>query len=733
MSVTWIRIGLRRVARPYNLLLAGALVVVALLGIAGLAVAQGFSMQAQRAAARSIEGPQAVAAGAQQLLVRDTAFTLVAVWDRIQAADSLGVDPSALPAPGQTRLSDPLWDELGTAAGPAVEARLPGHLSGGLDQRLLLGPDEKVAFSGMRPQQQPPDHLAGGGAGPRPPTVGLGVIMALLLVPAASMVFVAARFDQRGRRRVLADLRALGASRRQLRVVILSEAMVMASGAVVAAALLWRVVRSWVGSSGLLGVRFFAADLGVPALGVAAVAAAVVIIGAVAALHALDQLDLATAIPGEADSDAPEPAVLWSAGLLAAGIVGLHVTAAVAEGLGDLQLGLLEVVFLALAAVGLVRAGPHLLAGIGRLLAGRGHGGVAGLLAGRRLEVGSRQAFRAAAGVVVVGFAFGGFAALDLSPARADAASEDGQVTAASSDLWMADLNGHAGQPLMDALHAEGLQPTGLAYRRVEHASLVAFSTCSQLRSGLNAQFSTTCRPGRAYRTPDADHRTIGSRIDLGQEGAFVGEATVAVAGAISLRADNGFLGGLDAVIPVREDQLERASLARVVVSAPDSATRLAADRATARTAPLALTSITGQPPVPEDGLAQASTAGRAALAGGLLLAGAALAIAAADAALRRRETAALLFAAGVSRRVRLQTVAAEVGLPLAVAALPGLLLGFELVYVGGSIIGGQVRVPWTELLAATAGTGVVAAAATATTMAFIARLPTTAILQAEH
>lgn len=726
MLSTWAAIALRRLRRPYNLVLTAALTIVVVVVLAALALGNALREQGERAAARTTEGASGVASAAHSIRVDDRRFTLVFVWDRRRAAASLGVPVRTLPPPGRTIVSHRLWSLLGErdATALAARARIPGQVDVGMDRRLMLGPEELVAYAGGRDEARP-QHASGGTGGSGGARAGLALVTALLLLPAASMVFVAARFDSRNRSQLIADLRVLGARARQLKVVAATEAVTVAAAAVAVGLPVWLGLRAPLAASGIAGAALFPEDLSLSLGGVAVLTVVIAAVSLVASLNTIDEaLDVGEA-PGSTAAGAAHARRAWPAlAFVLAGLATVHVAVTVAEGLSDSALGGLEIAGLALVAVGLVGLGPSLLAHIGRLLAVRSGASVPALLAGRRLEAEHAQAFRAAAGVVVVAFVFGGFAALDLRPPAPPRAH-------APDALQIIELNGHGAKSLEARLKAADVVATAFAYRRVEHASLVALASCEHL-AALSAAFTAPCESGRAYRTPAARHRAIGSSIAIGGEAPEIA-AEATVAGEMRIRRHPALTGGIDAFIAVDPEALSAIGPTRVAAVTSDEAQRLAVLSAVAEAAPLAAVGSFDELLDPAEGADRVGPIGRAALTGALLLAGAALALAAADAALRRRETAALLFAVGMPRRARTRMAAMEVGLPLVGAVFPSLLLGFEMVYVGGRIVGGDVRVPVADLLAAVVAVAAVVALAVAATMLSVSRLPTSAILQAER
>ncbi len=726
MIRTWLTIAVRRLAHPYNLVLASALVIVVVVIFGAWGLSNGLAERGVRAAARSVDGPDGVALASQPIRADDHEFALVGVWDRQRAAAALGVSAQTLPSLGQTLVSDELWSLLQAGDGTAEElrARLPGEVNRGLSTGLLLGPNELVAFAGLD-KFSSPEHSHGSGGSSAGARSGLLLAATLLLLPASSTVFMAAKFDGRARARLLTDLRLLGARGRQLKLMAALEATMVAGASVVVGWLLWFVVRGQLANADFLDIAFFPDHLSLSPWNIAGVLVTIAVVTMLASMNLIDDLIREPSVEIETGSEAGSTGWWWALAIIVAGVSTLHGAVFVAEGLSDALLGVLEIAGLVLVCIGLILLGPHILGGVGRLLAGRRGTSTASLLAGRRLEYEQRQAFRAAAGVVVIAFVFGGFASLDLrAPSPA--------VQAERSELQLVELNGHDGSELAAQLFAQGLAPTAFAYRLVEHSSLVALATCDQLKAGLAAEFSSPCQPGQAFRTPEALHREVGSAIPLDGEIPQVGDE-VEIKGEIRIDSYRELLDGVDAIIPMEPAHLEAVGPTRVTVVADGAPERNALFSAVAATAPLAVVGTfreLAEPPDPT--IDRIGSMGRSALVGALLLAGAALALAAADGALRRRETAALLFAVGTPRSVRVRMVAAEVGIPLVAAVIPSLLLGFEMVYVGGKIIGGDVRLPVTDLLTAVVAVLVVVLLSILVTMLFVSRLPTTAILQAE-
>lgn len=302
----------RQVRGAPDALLAVAVVLTTLLLLGAVAVRQGFSERAERAAVRegaawqgSEPPPWEVAA---PFTAGDRSLTLLAMWaDRARPPVLPGLPRN--PAPGEVFISPALAQALRSGAdAPLLAARTPGRIAGVLGEELLLGPDELVAVAGFaRSAAAPLAEHATRGESPGAPDLPLALVTLLLLVPAAALLVVCAGFDARRRERRLATLRLIGAGPRQVRVLAVVEAMVRSVPAAVVALVAGFLLRPLVASVPL-GVRFFAADLRPGALAVTAVLLAAPLLAALATLGALRQV---TVTPFAVQRRAGRPAPSW--------------------------------------------------------------------------------------------------------------------------------------------------------------------------------------------------------------------------------------------------------------------------------------------------------------------------------------------------------------------------------------------------------------------------------------
>lgn len=190
------------------------------------------------------------------------------LWTRVLLAGDPGAPTppglAGLPAVGTTIASP----ALAAAAGdPVVAARLP-DVRGIIGKSGLEGPDEYISYTGVRLSDLPaggePAAGFGGAASLVPDRPSTGAVtlelLLMILVPAGIFLTVVARLSSATRRRRLAALRLVGASRREVRSIAAIESAVPGVLGALLAVLSFPLTNLALAHSNALGSRYFAPD-----------------------------------------------------------------------------------------------------------------------------------------------------------------------------------------------------------------------------------------------------------------------------------------------------------------------------------------------------------------------------------------------------------------------------------------------------------------------------------------
>ncbi len=312
------------------------------------------------------------------------------------------------PAPGTSAVSPALAGLIASHPADELGARF-GTVVAELPDTVLAGPNALAAVIGAEPAELANDgtvfHSLSGSDFATENYRSVAVIGAIAVgFPVVILLSVVTSLGSAKREEQLATLRLLGATPGTLaRLAAWETAATSLTGAVTGIALAWLVAPALAGIE-LGGVRFFPDELRPrPDAAMAIPARVVAIAVGIAALRARR---LRTGPLGGSREQA-ETSPRWRRLVpLTLGLIGLLVAHWVPA---PAMNGLLVIGSFALVTVGLVVAGPPLLAGLARFGAQRAPGPV-GVMALNRIRRHPRQSFRAVSGLVIACFVVSVFA-----------------------------------------------------------------------------------------------------------------------------------------------------------------------------------------------------------------------------------------------------------------------------------------------------------------------------------
>lgn len=342
--------------------------------------------------------------------------------------------PSGLPRqprPGEVWLSPALHDLVRTVPSDQLGDRFAGEIAGEISSEGLTDASELVVVVGRTVDEArqlgavpvaAPYPTAQRVAGRLTPvaTVLAGVAV---VAPLVMLIASATRLQAASRNQRLGALRLLGATPHQVTWLTIWLAAGAATVGSVLGLVAFLALRTFVATSGFVGVRFFATDFSLHPLGwlVVLLAPVAAVAGTLLGLRRLNVSPLGVA--RRAFADRLQRKRLWllmGSVLLFALTLGIVFSGALSEGLALTAIA----GSFAVVVVGVVVAGPWVTAAIGRLvtrLAGRPEA----MLAGRRISHDATGNYRLATGIVLVALAGGLFYA--LTPAlEAEAARGQG-------------------------------------------------------------------------------------------------------------------------------------------------------------------------------------------------------------------------------------------------------------------------------------------------------------------
>ncbi|MBP0448819.1 hypothetical protein J5Y04_04575 [Kitasatospora sp. RG8] len=324
-----------------------------------------------------------------------------------------------LPAPGEYYASPALAELLRKT--PAVELgdRFPGRMAGVLGAEALPSPDSLFLVEGRTPGEI--EHMPGASkvttiATALPPscdndcpglgtrgdamTLILSVVAGALIFPVVIFIGTATRLSAATREQRYAAMRLVGATPRQVSVISAVESTVAAVAGTVVGFGLFLLLRPLVATIPFTGNRFFAADLTLTPLQMAATALGVPAAAAVAARLALRRVTISPL--GVTRRVTPKPPGHWRVVPLLAGLAELGYFVNRRPDTTNGQTAAYLTGFLTIM-LGLVIAGPWITMVAARAVALR-TSRPATLIAVRRLADDPKAGFRSVAGLVLALF-----------------------------------------------------------------------------------------------------------------------------------------------------------------------------------------------------------------------------------------------------------------------------------------------------------------------------------------
>lgn len=330
-----------------------------------------------------------------------------------------------LPAPGELAVSPALRRLLEATPDDELDARYPGRIVATIGAAGLAHPEELVGIIGRTPDQlddvrsrelysvrgfdpQPSEYLAALAS-----SVFL-VSALLLLAPVVMLVVMATRVAAAQRERRLAAIRLAGATRRQVAAVAAVETGVAAVAGCLVGWAGYEVGRHAVAANVTYnGGPFFLDDVAVaPPLQAAVIVGMTLLTMAIAAGATVRATEGPLAVVATARRRPPSG---WWALLPGIGIGAQLVSMLLREGPGSEVRGVLVALSALAALVGLL-AGPWLCMCAGRALEAV-RGGVAGVIAARRIVADPRAAFRPAVVAMLAVVAMMSAASITAPPA----------------------------------------------------------------------------------------------------------------------------------------------------------------------------------------------------------------------------------------------------------------------------------------------------------------------------
>ncbi len=316
-----------------------ALALLSLAAIPGVVERQGERLDAQSLIRAEGEDPLFFAYRADDLW-RNRFVTRIVVADQ-----GSGTAPppwiDRFPAPGEVALS-PALARL-RADEPDIKQRFPQDPVGGLHESGLLEPDQLLAVVGATgaeldatgftryPDAFYPDNgrlgfgASGSTSGPDPRAINLMALGAtiFILVPTAILVATSARLSSRTTERRLAALRLIGVTRRQVRVLVAVEAATVSALGALTGSVLWFLIRPWSEAISIGSLSWWASDVTVGPVSVAAAVLAIVTLTVVMAQLGLRGVQQS---PLDARVEAPQATpTMWRLVPLGAGLILLAV------------------------------------------------------------------------------------------------------------------------------------------------------------------------------------------------------------------------------------------------------------------------------------------------------------------------------------------------------------------------------------------------------------------------
>ena len=280
-----------------------------------------------------------------------------------------------------------------------------GSPTGVIDPSSLAFPTELVAIEGVQAPGEGYDRVS---TLPDTAPIELDLVTSIVaslaavavVVPVAVFIAASVRLSATRRERRLANVRLVGATKRDVRWLLIGETLLLTGAGVLVGIVLFWVLRLALGQiPSVQRSLLTASDLRPSALSVAVLLIGIPLVAVVAAMIGARRLDLSPL--GVARRELPPPPSPWRFIPLGAG-TALFIVVVTAFDLDSAAIYVLMAAF-ALMLLGFIFAGAHLTAASGRFLARHGRKATA-VLAGRRLEHDPKAGFRAVVGAVLALF-----------------------------------------------------------------------------------------------------------------------------------------------------------------------------------------------------------------------------------------------------------------------------------------------------------------------------------------
>ncbi|MFJ8280648.1 ABC transporter permease [Streptomyces griseoviridis] len=634
----------------------------------------------------------------------------------------------AFPATGDMVVSPALKKLLDSPDGTTLRARLPYRVTGTITESGLVGSQELAYYAGaedLASRIDPPhvariDHFGSPSRGEESDpvmTLLILVVFVVLLMPVGVFIAAAVRFGGERRDRRLAALRLVGSDSRMVRRIAAGEAMAGALLGLAFGAGFFLIARQLASTVEVFGISVFPSYLTPAAALVVLVAVAVPAAAVGVTLLALRGVVIEPL--GVVRTAKPARRRLWWRLLLpVAGLAALAPMIGKGEGGGDFN-QYLVVIGVLLLLVGVTALLPWFVETVvGRL----GHGAVSWQLAVRRLQLSSGSAARMVNGIAV---AVAGAIALQMLFAGVDAQYSKwttNDLTRAQMQIKVTDSAPVT--RIADAMRdTEGVRKVvsvadaEVGDGRVEpkHSAQVSVGDCASLRE---VAVLPSCREGDVFYVADTADQTDTRTLLKSQKRLYLNPSwgsddQVAPAAwrlpkelkQARTRVDptgaerSGFLLTRSAVPSGAEAGIRGVVYLSLVPGAADAQEQV---RNTAAGIDVLLT--------PETLVSKERTAEFRSLRTGLFvgaacvlaLIGASLLVGQLEQLRERRKLLSSLVAFGTRRRTLGLSVlwqsAVPVGLGLVLACAVGLTLGTVLL----KMVGAQVRIDWTGVLAMT-------------------------------
>jgi ABC-type lipoprotein release transport system permease subunit len=610
---------------------------------------------------------------------------------------------SDLPPVGSVLVSPALADALSTGDERAAMLRswLPSDPTGVLDNALIASPTELVALVIASPEQLQStgrfEEISVTAAYER--SVSRSSLFSILLsvvailVPVASLIAVAVRLSATRRDERYATLRLIGATPRDVRILVAFEAAAAALLAYLVAVLLALLVRVSTTQLTFAGNVVFTRDLRVSLVQHLIVLVAVVGLACMVAVLATRRLDLT---PLQVRRRTRHSELRWTRSLWLPTGLGILVSTLLARSyLPELVLAISELVGISLIIIGLVRWTPLLVRTLSRGIAVT----PASTLAARRLQFDPQVGLRVVIGLALGAFAFGFLQV--IGPGVGDA-----QATPTRADIVIQMQDARAPQ-LPDMVRQIPGVISSIPIRRhvavaPDHQpQLMTIGDCKELLDTFNVQLITgTCGIGNAI-VPSSFARlygaNVGTRVEFGLRGSSPRAALSPWQLVVGGIYESDFSGQLGLLV---DGQVEFGTLHEVhVMTDGYGATTQQVFATVARIAPGAVaTTPETQYLASVRDIVNTQRAINSTLVGAIIIGIAAFAYGVVGMILDRRPLLKMLRTLGMQPSGLAVLLAVELGVPLLAASGTSLLVGTMVGATFAGIVGNEIVIPFKAI-----------------------------------